>query len=113
MGPRLLETPLWEASTHLSCLLTVTLHSRAQSTSRVWTGDKQTLREEQQGQGAWPDLCESLAVLCSPATQQLHHVLGTLGHRSLDAQSVLQLVCQQLRACREEVSAQPSALSPA
>lgn len=60
--------------------------------------------------GRWSDLSQRLAVLRPPATQQLHHILGTFGHSGLNAQSVPQLLRQQLRAWEKGVSPQAYAL---
>lgn len=55
------------------------------------------------GQRTQPDLGQRLAVLYSLATKQLHHILGPCSHSGLNSQSVLQLLCQQVRACRKGV----------
>lgn len=73
-------------------------------------GDKQSA-EKAMRQRTGPDLGQCLAVLNSLATKQLHHILGTCSHSSLYSQSVLQLLCQQVRACRAGGGGEPLALT--
>lgn len=77
---------------------------------RGWTRTRRHSERSDHRRGPWSDLGQRLAVLRSPATQQLHHVLGALGHGSLNAQSVPQLLGQQLGTWEE---GQPSGPCPA
>lgn len=89
-------------------LLVPHCHPHSQSTVPPTTaeGRMETRRPSERSsnrRGRWSDLSQRLAVLRPPATQQLHHILGTLGHSSLNAQSVPQLLRQQLRTWEKGV----------